>query len=81
MATSYKAGTVNHATNNEMARITVNLYYAGIVNHATMNKPAKISEYTCLPFIMQLITVHRTDAVRIVQSTGTEQPQAHPMML
>ena len=38
----YKAGTVNHATNNETAKITVNPYKAGTANHATMNKLVKI---------------------------------------
>ena len=28
-----------------------------------------------------LFTVHHTDAVHVVQSTGTVKPQAHPTML
>ena len=32
---------VNHATNNEMAKITVAPYKAGTVNHAMNNETAK----------------------------------------
>ena len=35
---------VNHATKNEMAKITVGPYKAGTVNHATVNETAKITD-------------------------------------
>ena len=44
MVGPYKAGTVNHATNNEMVKNTVDSYQAGTVNHAMMNETAKITD-------------------------------------
>ena len=43
----------------------------------------KLDIYTRSPSIMQLnfITAHHINEVSIVHSTGTVQPQAHPMML
>ena len=33
---------VNHATNNEMAKIAVSPYKVGIINHSTKNEMVKI---------------------------------------
>ena len=33
---------VNHATKNEMAKITVTPYMAGMVNHATKNERVRL---------------------------------------
>ena len=44
MVAPYKAGTVNHATNDEMAKNTVDPYQAGMINHATMNETVKITD-------------------------------------
>ena len=35
---------VNHATKNEMAKISVSPYLAGTVNHATKNETVKIND-------------------------------------
>ena len=52
MVDPYKAGMVNNATMNEIAKNTVNPYqggtvnpyYGGMVNHATMNETVKITD-------------------------------------
>ena len=40
----YLASTVNHATKNETAKITVTPYLAGMVNHAMKNEIMKITD-------------------------------------
>ena len=44
MVALYKAGTVNHAMNNETAKSMFAPYQAGMVNHAMMNKKVKITD-------------------------------------
>ena len=42
--TPYKAWMVNHATNNEIPKITVAPHQAGTVNHVMMNNLVKITD-------------------------------------
>ena len=49
---------VNHAMNNETAKVTVVPYKTGTVNHATMNKMVNITDtvfvgHACAPIIHQ----------------------------
>ena len=48
----YQASTVNRATKNETARITVAPYLAGTVNHATKNEMAKITVAPCMACVV-----------------------------
>ena len=58
MVAPYKAGTVNHATNNETVKNMVAPYQAGMVKHTTMNKMAKITDNI---FIGHMRTINNTD--------------------
>ena len=55
----YQAGTVNHATKNETAKITVTLYMAGTVNHAIKNEWLRLQSLriwlvrSTMPWIMK----------------------------
>ena len=62
MVAPYKAGTVNHATDNATAKNTVAPYQADTVKHATMYKMAKTTDNI---FIEHMRTINNTDEDRL----------------
>ena len=54
MVAPSKAGAVNHATNNETAKIST-------VNHATINKTVKITSNVAIRLVCAVDTINNTD--------------------